>query len=324
MHARLTMALLLSLCGCVAHENPSKSGLGDSELRPIWTVDLTTAETSADLDDIFIERDRVLTVQANDASVMAFDRSSGRKVWEKRTRGAGPGEFLSPRQLFGFGEGLVGVVDNRQGRITVLKTDGNVDRILGGERTAGDLTNVCGTYDGHLLAVRLPLFEIIRINDEPEAQSLFRLNWPTPIFNESPMLQQGLFAKDHAGRCVVYQPRGDFFFELLADSLSAGQFRTYAQSYPPQKIDRTKQFPRVSPGGIAAAYAVVKHDTVFVLRGGINKSDEGVVDAYLLATGQRVSQFQLPTTTYKFDMLDDHVLVLETSDEGSILRLYAR
>jgi hypothetical protein len=123
---------------------------------------------------------------------------------------------------------------------------------------------------------------------------------------------------------VVFQPRGDFFFEFAGDTMPHASLKRYAKPYPPQTLDKTGRFPRVKPGGMAAAQAVVKGDTVFVLRGGIANSDEGKVDAYLIATGVRVAEFQLPKMTYTFDVLDNHVVVVEETEEGSILRLYSR
>lgn len=318
------LAICVALSSCTGSAPAVEGEPPALSLKERWTLRFDQSDVAADFDDIFILGDRVLTVESSTAQVSAFALDDGEALWKIGRRGAGPGEYLQPSQLFGFSKDLVGVVDTRQGRITLLRGDGSVGHMITGERVAGDLTNVCGTFNESMLAVRLPQFEIIRITEQPEAKVLYTLRWPVPIYNETPLLQQGLFAKARNGQCVVYQPRGDFFFAVDGDSLRTDSFHRYAKAYPPQKLDRTQQFPRISPGGFAAGYAVVKDDSIFILRGGIAKEDEGMVDIYLLSTGERVAIATLPAKTYKFDVAGAHLVVLQNTDSGSHLTVYDR
>ena len=326
---RRSVRFLLLLLPSLGISACDAAGRSDREVptlptRERWTLRFDQNDVAADFDDVFLLDTIVLTVESSTAQISAFETDSGHQLWKRGQRGAGPGEYLEPKQLFGYSPNLVGVVDTRQGRITLLRGDGTTDRLITGERATGDLTNVCGSNDGTILAVRLPQFEIVRIDEQPEATVLYRLGWPVPIYNETPLLQQGLFARSREGDCVVYQPRGDFFFSVVGDSLPTDRFHRYSQPYPAQTLDRTKQYPQISPGGVAAAYAVVKADSLFVLRGGITKGDKGRVDVYLLQTGERVAQFTLPPQTYKFDVEGDRLIVLQSTESGSLLTLYQR
>src|SRR5690606_32559114 len=108
-------------------------------LQERWTLRFDQPEIAADFDDIFILKDRVLTVESSTAQDSAFSLDDGKQLWKKGRSGAGPGEYLEPGQLFGFSSELVGVVDTRQGRITLLRSDGSIGEIITGERVAGDL-----------------------------------------------------------------------------------------------------------------------------------------------------------------------------------------
>ncbi len=324
-HCYIPLLLLgAALLACTSNKTAQEEEPIVLSLRERWTQQFDEPDTAADFDDIFLLGHRVVAVESSTASISAFSLDSGEPLWKKGRRGAGPEEYLEPRQLFGYYPNFVGVVDSKQGRITLLREDGSLERVITGERVVGDLTNVCGAREGVMLAVRLPRFEVIKISEQPEAQVLYELRWPVSTYNEAAALQQGLFARSRDGQCVVFQPRGDFFFAVRGDSLRLDSFHRYAKPFPAQTIDRTQQFPRISPGGIAAAYAVVKSDTLFVLRGHIAPDDVGKVDVYLLGTGKRVAVLALPPQSVVFDVADSHLLVLQNTDNGSLLTLFDR
>ncbi|MBL0937575.1 MAG: 6-bladed beta-propeller [Gemmatimonadaceae bacterium] len=328
MHKRISLtAVVLAFIasGCDESSPDSVSHAIDLPLHEQRVVSFQREPNVAYFDDVVFVDDKMLVVESTTASVSAFNVSDGRRAWTVGRKGAGPGEYLEPRFFVARPDATVGVIDVRQGRITVLNpSDGSVKEVVSGERVTGDLNNVCGRIDGSFLAIKMPQFDVVRIDERPESTPLFRIQWPVETYNQSPMLQQGLFARSRDGRCVVFQPRGDFFYEVDGDSLPRNKFHRYAIAYPPQQIDRSQRTPRAIPGGGAAQYAALKGDTLFVLRGGPSKNDLGKVDLYLLASGARIGTLLLPSETYIFDVKGSSIVTLVNTDEGSVLTLYQR
>lgn len=321
---RYAAVLIVVVLGCRTDE----SRVGDQpkafQVRELWSKSFQKEPEIADFDDMVLLEDKLLVVESKTATIAALAIADGSKVWTAGKRGAGPGEYLEPRYFVARPDGKVGVVDIRQGRITVLDAAGSVAEMITGERVIGDLNNACSRKDGSIIAIKMPLFDVVKIDDRPASTLLFRLLWPVSIYNQTPMLQQGLFARSREGRCVIFQPRGDFFFELDGERLPNGDFNRYFTPYPPQRIDRSGKVPRAIPGGGAAQYAAMRGDTIFVLRGGPAKKDLGIVDAYVLPGGERVSSFTLPRETYVFDVVGDRVAALVSTEDGSILSVFSR
>lgn len=324
----LLLAAAIAAAACTAPE-PRAAGepaaVDTLTIVERWSKRFDTADSPADFDDARLFRGQVVAAESSTHRVRAFDASTGDERWVQGKKGEGPGEYVGISQLLPFSTDLLAVVDRSVGRITLLRPDGSLDRVIAGERTAGDLTNVCSTQDGSLLAVKPPRFDVVRIDSAPQARTLYRLQWPNPTYNESMLLQQGLFANSHEGTCVIFQPRGDYFFAVDGDSLPPlDRMLRYVTPYPAQRIDRSKRFPTASPAGIAAAWAAVQGDSAFVMRWGDVEADRGLVDVYLLSTGRRVAVFRLPRDVYRFDVHGNTLLTLRLTEEGSVLTVYDR
>jgi hypothetical protein len=296
----------------------------NTSLHVEWSRSFQVEPLVADFDDAVFAGGQVVLVESATASILALDATDGKEKWRVGRRGAGPGEYLAPTFAFQLPDTTVGIVDSRQSRITVLNQDGSTRLMLTGEKVSGDLNNICTESDGSLLAIRMPFFDVVKIDNSPVAKDLFRVRWPLAIYNQTPMLQQGLFARSRNGRCVLFQPRGDYFQEIVNDAWSDSRFHRYVTPYPSQTLDVSGRIPRAIPGGGAAQYAVVAGDTLFVLRGGPTEADRGLVDGYQLESGQRASTFRLPKNTYIFDIHGSKVIALVSEESGSVLTLYTR
>jgi len=276
----------------------------------------------SDIEDAFLDGPRVILLQAADARVTTVDLSTGDVVWRFGRRGAGPGEFAAPISLFArIGSG-VGVVDPRQGRISLIDSSGHLVGSISGELLEKEPHNVCDVGTRGLLAIRLPGLDVARAYVHGAIVIRDSLVWPRTLMNTEYVYRQGLFARSRNGRCVVFAMRGEFFAEFDSETAKPIRFFRYLDGFdfPKMVEQRGRLVPEVFR--TSASSAAVSDNVLFVLKGGEGKSSGRIVDAYSIDDGGFLYSFALPRSSYKIDVDAGRLMVLEWPDSGSRLDIY--
>ena len=290
---------------------------------PSLSILSTDRLMSSDVDDALLVGTNIVFLQATDARVTAVNGASGRVAWMFGARGAGPGEFAAPSGLFGRIGGGVGVVDPRQGRITLLTSTGELDGSISGTLLDREPHNVCDAGATGLLAIRLPRFDIVRATFEGEVLVQDSLVWPDERMNHVMQLQQGLFARSRGGRCVVFAVRGDFWAEFDVLTTKPKGFFRYLETFEfPKIVKQRNGFSVLEDSRTSATYAAVSGDHLFVLTGGDDATKGRIIDVYALADGAYHHSIRLPRPAYEIDVDGNRLLVLERTDDGARLDLY--
>jgi hypothetical protein len=290
----------------------------------MWTVRFDRDDRFHDFSDLLVQRDRVLLLDGADATVHARDLRTGDPLWIAGRRGAGPGEFLVPDLLVDAGPARFGVADSRQGRLSFFSGP-DLDANAGTLPLEGQLNSYCREATGSYIAIRFGVMMIVRLRKEAPPAVVDSIVWPVPVYNEVLGLRQARFARSREGRCIVWQPKGDYFFEVTASAESDREYRRYADPYPAPRIDRSGPYPRAVSAPSAAKDAAVFGDSLFVLRGSMYAGPGAMVDVYDLGTGRRVKSLSVPhDDAYQIDVATGLLVVLRSTERGSILSAYAR
>ncbi len=293
-------------------------------LRETWTARFDGPEQAIDFSELLLIGEHVLLLDEANASVRALSMQTGDFAWTTGRRGAGPGEFLAPEELVDAGFGRFGVADGREGRLTVFRGPA-VDTTEGTWTLAGQLNSYCRESDGSIVAIHAGSMATVRLRKGATPDDLDTLVWPNPVFNEANELRQARFARSREGRCIVWQVKGDYFFEFQSRPSSARRFQRYAHPYPEVQIDRSGPYPRPISAPSSTGDAAVLGDSLFVLRGSMYKGPGGMIDVYLLSTGQLVRSYTIPhQDVYQLDVLQELLVALRNTDNGSIVSAYLR
>jgi hypothetical protein len=293
------------------------------ETPPVrWARHYDADEDYADFQELLVWNGKVLLLEPGDASVRALDVANGAVLWTVGRQGAAPGEFVRPDELVDLGARGFGVLDARQGRMTVVDSTGNVTSLITSESVAADLNSLCLLRGAALLAVRYPGMEVVRVDSAGPSVVVDSLYWPNGTYNEVPSLKQGRFAKSHDGHCVLWQAKGDFYSPLSADD--GRRFYRYVTPYPEVAIDRSGAVPRALKAPGAAVSAALAGDTLFVLRGSVSRQSNGVVDLYDVKHGQWIKSLAVPADAIGIDVSSDVLVVLAANDRGTRVIAYAR
>jgi hypothetical protein len=321
---RLTItALTTCLLGC-GERHPTMGMRSFAKLgAPTLSLHADHPSLQGDVTDAMLLDGNVFVLQAADARVAAISSSDGHLLWRFGRRGAGPTEFASPTSMFLLREGGLGVVDPRQGRITLLSASGDLRGTISGEALSSEVHNACDVGAAGILAIHLPKFALVRFDSTGSVAARDSLRWPDPRMNEVMQFQQGFFARSHAGPCVIFSMRGNYFSEFSPSTLKAVEFHSYVEPYVFPKVEIRKGMPILleHTGSSGAAFAAVFGDNLFVLAGEGSLAGR-VVDMYSVASGTYRRSFKLPRRGYEIDVNQDMLLVLEDSDEGSRIELF--
>jgi hypothetical protein len=318
------IALGLSLHGC--DRQPAVAALDEftETATETWTVRFDVDEQFNDFAEMLVQGNEILLLDAADATVHARDLQKGESRWIAGRRGAGPGEFMMPDELVDAGPGRFGVADSRQGRLSVF--DGpDMDEPAGTLPLEGQLNSYCREATGAIIAIRFGDMKVVRLRNDAPPEVVDSIVWPVPLYNEVLGLRQARFARGREGRCIIWQPKGDYFFEFDASPGSKPEYRRYAEPYPSPQIDRSGPYPRALSAPGAAKDAAVLGDLLFVLRGSMFAGPGGMVDVYQLTTGRRIKSLSIPhDDAYQIDVAEGVLVVLRSTERGSILSAYAR
>jgi hypothetical protein len=289
-----------------------------------WTVRFDDDERFHDFAELFVQEDGVLLLDDTDATVHARDLRTGDSLWTTGRRGGGPGEFQAPDELVDAGPGRFGVADSQQGRLTVF--DGPaVDEDAETWALHGQLNSFCRDATGSMFAIQFGVMKVVRLRTEASPEVVDSVVWPVPVYNEVLELRQARFARAREGRCVVWQVKGDYFYEISAASASGPVFRRYADPYPTPRIDRSGRSPRAVSAPTAAKDAAVFRDSLFVLRGSMYAGPGALVDVYGLGTGRRIKSLAIPhEDAFQIDVAKGVLVVHRSTERGSIVTVFDR
>lgn len=289
-----------------------------------WTVRFFDDERFHDFAELLVQEDRVLLLDDTDATVHARDLRTGDSLWIAGRRGGGPGEFLTPDELVDAGPGRFGVADSQQGRLTVFNGP-DLDQDAATWPLDGQLNSFCREATGSIVAIRPGLMKIVRLRTETLPEVVDSIVWPVPLYNEVPGLRQARFARSREGRCIVWQPKGDYFFEFSTSRTSGPVFRRYADPYPTPQVDRSGPAPRAVSAPGAAKDAAVFGDSLFVLRGSLYAGPGAMVDVYDLGTGRRTTSLAIPhEDAFQIDVAEGVLVVHRSTERGSIVSVFDR
>ncbi|WP_396213536.1 hypothetical protein [Gemmatimonas sp.] len=310
------------LSGCERRDERA-SAAAPERLIEKWTARFDQDNQFQQFATVLLTGDRVLLLDQADARVTALSLETGQTLWTRGQRGAGPGEFLVPDDLVYGGDGRFGVADNRQGRVTFFSDTAFGETVT--LRLEGQLNSYCQELSGTTLAIKFGEMVLVRLREDTGPEALDSIRWPVPQYNEFIVLRQARFARSREGRCVIWQPMGDFFFEVQPSSPSVKQFRRYAESLPVPRIDRSGTTPRLLKGPSAAKDAAILSDSLFLLRGSSYTGPGALVDVYSLDNGQRVKSLLLPNAdAFQIDVTNGLLIVHRSTDNGSIISAYVR
>lgn len=314
-------AALVLFSGCERHADNASTTVAPQQVVEKWTVRFDQQERFQEFAEMLLNGDRVLLLDEADATVTALSVQRGDSLWVRGKRGAGPGEFMAPNELVHGGVDRFGVADDQHGRLTVFS--GNVDESAT-LQLEGQMNSFCRETSGATLAIKFGEMVLVRLRRNAVPEPIDTIRWPVPHYNEFIVLRQARFARSQEGRCVVWQPRGDYFFELRPPSTANREFRRYAEPYPAPKVDRSGARPRLLPSPSAAKDAAIFADSLFLLRGSMYTGPGALVDVYSLQSGQRVKSLLLPNAdAFQIDVTSGLLVVHRSTENGSVISAYA-
>ena len=267
--------------------------------------------------------DQIVLLQPHDARILALDVVTGQTKWSAGRRGAGPGEFLQPQSLFPRAGSGIGVVDSRQGRITIFSSSGSLVSEVTGDMFGREVQNVCDAGEHGLLALQLPYFGVVRANDEGKVVLRDSLVWPDTTMNRSTYFRQAFWANSREGRCVTFAMMGNYFAEFDAVALKPLAFRPYLVPLKfPKPVGERNGFPTYDAKGSSAAAGVISEDNFYVLYGGQREPYYRIIDVYALTDGAYRYSMMLPRQAYFIDVAGGSLLVIEISEEGQAISVF--
>jgi len=291
--------------------------------NPLLSLEDNSVIMGSDVEDALLDGPNVVLLQSGDARVAAVNAKTGEVVWSFGRRGAGPREFAAPSALFARKGGGVGVIDPRQGRITLLTRSGELENSISGELLEKEPHAVCDAGQDGLLAIRLPDFELVRASLPGRIMLRDSLVWPDERMNRVYLFRQGFFARSREGRCVAFAMRGEFFGEVDALTAKPQRFFRYRDRFIyAEPVPQKNGPPVVKDSRTAASYAAVSGEWLYVLGGGTDSTKGREIDVYALATGAYSYSITLPRTAYEIDVDAGRLLVLEWPDSGSRIDVY--
>jgi len=324
IRTRQLLAAMLVLGACQQeHEAESPKRRFVDLAAPMLLVPGRDTILSSFVQSALLEGDQIILLQPQDARVISLDVATGRPRWSTGRRGAGPGEFVHPQSLFARVGGGVGVVDSRQGRITLLTSTGEVAAEVGGEIMGKEVQNVCDAGAAGLLALQLPNFGLLHANTRGKLRRRDLLVWPDSVMNRDPYMKQAYWASSRDGQCVLFAMMGNFFAEYDAESLKPRKFHEYLVPFVyPKPVGERNGFPTYDAKGSSAGSGVIFNGDLYVLYGGQREPYYRIIDVYLISSGVYRHSILLPRKTYAIDILDDRLLVVEISEEGQAVAVY--
>lgn len=322
VHRSLTAAALVVFIGCERRPDNASPTVAPQQVVEKWTVRFDQQERFQEFAEMILNGNRVLLLDEADATVTALSVQRGDSLWVRGKRGAGPGEFMAPNELVHGGVDRFGVADEQQGRLTFVSGDVDESATL---QLEGQMSSFCRETSGATLAIKFGEMVLVRLRRNAVPEPIDTIRWPVPLYNEFIGLRQARFARSQEGRCVVWQPMGDYFFEVRSPASANTEFRRYAEPYPAPKVDRSGPRPRLLPSLYAAKDAAIFADSLFLLRGSMYTGPGALVDVYSLASGQRVKSLLIPTSdAFQIDVTNGLLIAHRSTENGSVISAYVR
>jgi hypothetical protein len=320
----LLCAALLIVGGCEGTPVVQTSARRFVELpEPMLFIPTSDTILTSFVQSALLVDDQIVLLQPQDARIIALDAVTGRPTWSAGRRGAGPGEFFQPQSMFPRVGGGFGVVDSRQGRITLFSAAGAVVGEVTGDMFGREVQNVCDTGDYGLLVLQLPYFGVVRANVQGKIVKRDSLVWPDTTMNGSTYFRQAFWANSRGGRCVTFAMMGNYFAEYDAVALLPRAFRPYVVPLKfPRPVGERNGWPTYNARVSSAGAGAISDKDFFVLYGGQREPYDQIIDVYTLADGAYRYSMKLPRKTYFIDVLGGRLLTIETTEEGQSISLF--
>ena len=234
--------------------------------------------------------------------VLRFDRT-GRLEWIYGTAGAGPGEFLNPRDIALDQESRTWVLDPRTARITVIGADGRGEMLIPLDRLQYSPSAFVPHPDGSAtLVVANGEAPLVRVG--PEGRVLDQLAFPWPDHAKlSPLAAQVYTANDPAtDHWVAAYSLGDGFY-LYGAGTEVGDripfvepvpFAVVATSQRTVGPGRTERTSSIVDPIFAATSVTISPERIYMLFAGRSELRGRIVDSYSRRDGAYIESVVLP------------------------------
>lgn len=234
--------------------------------------------------------------------VLRFDHA-GRLEWTYGNAGAGPGEFLNPRDIALDREGRTWVLDPRTARITVIGADGRGEALIPLDGLQYSPDALVPHPDGSAtLVVANGETPLVRIG--PEGQVLEQLAFPwSDHVRLSPLAAQVYTANDPATDLwVAAYSLGDGFY-LYGEGTAVADRIPFVEPVPFAVVTtnqrtvgpgRTERTSRIVDPIFAAMSVTVSPERIYVLFAGRSEHRGRIVDSYSRHDGTYIESVALP------------------------------
>ncbi|WP_353269386.1 hypothetical protein [Gemmatimonas sp.] len=307
---------LFVFVGCVENQ-PRKVRTFRDLGAALWADSSGAAIGDGDVLDAMLLDSLVVMLSPDLGNVRAVSANSGQLKWVAGRKGAGPAEFASPTTLLWMTPERFAVIDPRQGRVSILASDGRFLSSISGDATSIDLHNTCYTRTGRLLGVDLARSRVIQWSMEGSVVASDSIVWPDKEMNEVFIYRQGYFARSRGSTCVLISLRGNYFLALDSASFRGAKYMPYFERYSYAPVTGYRNgYAIVNDAGASADGSAVDGKNLFVLHVGSGSLKSRVVDVYDVSTGQYEYSIKLERPAFSVDVAGGKMMVLERSDLG--------
>ena len=280
--------------------------------EPLWTVGGDPADTLLLLPmELAVSEDVVFVLDTYGHRVSGFDGASGRHLWSRGGRGAGPADLNAPRLMqLAFGGG-VDVADGGNARIARFGPSGEAAAPIP-VRGTPQVHGLCALGEGEwLLATMIPGERLLQY--APARDTIIPIGLPGPYDGSEPAIAtQAQLAGDGRGGCVLTFSLGAGFALFEEDGF--GPFRPYVEplDLPAADVRTAEERTRerildMQPGALDAKFV---GDEVWILFGGGSEHAGRLLDRYDRSTGAYAGSRVLPAEAQKFAVDAERIYAL--------------
>jgi hypothetical protein len=332
MSAGPVLAATVLLVGCGASSDEGEFWRLYTESREREMLPAVWSEMwqfGGEVQDTMLQRPQILRADENGPvlydgaaqRVLAFD-TQGRLRWSYGRRGEGPDEFMDVRDLQLFGSDTY-VLDPRNGRITVLNSEGAVRRRIPLHALEAQAFNLAPFADGVVVVTASQTRPVVVLdqNGVPVADVAFP--WQ-PFASTSMLLRQGTVATAGDQWAFAFLLGNAWFRFSGREAIGRAAFLV-EQVPPPEVVEQSSPDTRVQSFARAptctACSISVTDGKLLVQHGGHSEYRFQVIDGYDLASGEYLGSLQLPDRVLRA-AVHGSVAYLLVTDPAPSLRAY--
>jgi len=295
-------------CGDEGFRHPPRSRVfAEAEWRQRWQAGGSEQDSVVLMPSSLVADDTLVYILETDLHrVAALRLADGGLAWRVGGEGGGPMEFRRPTAIaLGPGGDLL-VVDQGNGRISVIDRSGSVQRHVRLPEV-GYANGLCALDDGtFLLATLATEHPVARVSAAGRATARHELPWPDmPRMPSLPL--QGTLAKDGSGGCLYALNLGRGFaryregrFASRADYVE--WFDVPGSTVKPDSGGRRESMAQ----GLTAAHGVAADERSIAIGFGGGTEDAGrLVDLYDAGTAEYARSLRAPRWFWRMARADD-------------------